>query len=49
MQNDQKAVNYLHDAGFTILMDDFGSGYSLRPSILKDVDLDVKDRHEVLL
>lgn len=36
----QRAVNYLHDAGFTILMDDFGSGYSSL-NILKDVDLDV--------
>ena len=36
----QRAVNYLHDAGFTILMDDFGSGYSAL-NILKDVDLDV--------
>ena len=35
-----RAVNYLHDAGFTILMDDFGSGYSSL-NILKDVDLDV--------
>lgn len=36
----QKTVNYLHKAGFTILMDDFGSGYSSL-NILKDVDLDV--------
>lgn len=36
----QKAVRYLHRAGFTILMDDFGSGYSSL-NILKDVDLDV--------
>ena len=36
----QRAVNYLHDAGFTILMDDFGSGYSSL-NILKDVYLDV--------
>ena len=36
----QRAVNYLHDVGFTILMDDFGSGYSSL-NILKDVDLDV--------
>lgn len=36
----QKAVRYLHKAGFTILMDDFGSGYSSL-NTLKDVDLDV--------
>ena len=36
----QKAVQYLHGAGFTILMDDFGSGYSSL-NVLKDVDLDV--------
>lgn len=36
----QKTVRYLHRAGFTILMDDFGSGYSSL-NILKDVDLDV--------
>ena len=36
----QDAVNYLHKAGFTILMDDFGSGYSSL-NILKDVNLDV--------
>lgn len=36
----QKTVRYLHKAGFTILMDDFGSGYSSL-NILKDVDLDV--------
>lgn len=34
------AVKYLHKAGFTILMDDFGSGYSSL-NVLKDVDLDV--------
>ena len=34
------AVNYLHKAGFTILMDDFGSGYSSL-NVLKDIDLDV--------
>lgn len=33
-------VKYLHRAGFTILMDDFGSGYSSL-NILKDVELDV--------
>lgn len=36
----QKAVKYLHKAGFTIFMDDFGSGYSSL-NILKDIDLDV--------
>lgn len=36
----QNAVNYLHKAGFTILMDDFGSGYSSL-NILKEVNLDV--------
>lgn len=36
----QDAVKYLHKAGFTILMDDFGSGYSSL-NVLKDVDLDV--------
>lgn len=36
----QNAVFYLHKAGFTILMDDFGSGYSSL-NVLKDVDLDV--------
>ncbi len=36
----QDAVNYLHRAGFTILMDDFGSGYSSL-NVLKDVNLDV--------
>ena len=33
-------MKYLHKAGFTILMDDFGSGYSSL-NVLKDVDLDV--------
>lgn len=36
----QEAVNCLHRAGFTILMDDFGSGYSSL-NVLKDVNLDV--------
>ena len=36
----QDAVKYLHKAGFTILMDAFGSGYSSL-NVLKDVDLDV--------
>lgn len=36
----QNAVGFLHKAGFTILMDDFGSGYSSL-NTLKDVDLDV--------
>lgn len=36
----QDAVDYLHKAGFTILMDDFGSGYSSL-NVLKDVKLDV--------
>lgn len=36
----QDTVFYLHKAGFTILMDDFGSGYSSL-NVLKDVDLDV--------
>ena len=36
----QDAVKYLHKAGFTILLDDFGSGYSSL-NVLKDVDLDV--------
>lgn len=34
------AIKYLHRAGFTILMDDFGSGYSSL-NILKDIKLDV--------
>lgn len=33
-------VDYLHKAGFTIMMDDFGSGYSSL-NVLKDVNLDV--------
>lgn len=36
----QDAVDYLHKAGFTIMMDDFGSGYSSL-NVLKDVKLDV--------
>lgn len=36
----QGAVHYLHKAGFTIMMDDFGSGYSSL-NVLKDVELDV--------
>lgn len=36
----QNAVDYLHKAGFTIMMDDFGSGYSSL-NVLKDVNLDV--------
>lgn len=36
----QKVVKYLRKAGFTIFMDDFGSGYSSL-NILKDIDLDV--------
>lgn len=36
----QSAIKYLHRAGFTILMDDFGSGYSSL-NVLKDLDLDV--------
>lgn len=36
----REAVQYLHRVGFTILMDDFGSGYSSL-NVLKDVDLDV--------
>lgn len=34
------SVENLHDLGFTILMDDFGSGYSSL-NVLKDVNLDV--------
>lgn len=34
------AVSYLHKSGFTIFMDDFGSGYSSL-NVLKDIDLDV--------
>ncbi len=34
------AVEFLHHAGFTILMDDFGSGYSSL-NTLKDIDMDV--------
>lgn len=34
------SVEYLHEMGFTILMDDFGSGYSSL-NVLKDVNLDV--------
>lgn len=36
----QEAVDYLHKAGFTIMMDDFGSGYSSL-NVLKDINLDV--------
>lgn len=36
----QNAVDYLHRAGFTIMMDDFGSGYSSL-NVLKDVNVDV--------
>ena len=36
----QEAVRHLRRAGFTILMDDFGSGYSSL-NVLKDVELDV--------
>ncbi len=36
----QDAVDYLHRVGFTIMMDDFGSGYSSL-NILKDINLDV--------
>lgn len=36
----QDTVVYLHKLGFTIMMDDFGSGYSSL-NVLKDVDLDV--------
>lgn len=36
----RETVKYLHKAGFTVLMDDFGSGYSSL-NVLKDVDLDV--------
>lgn len=36
----QSAIKYLHKAGFTIMMDDFGSGYSSL-NVLKDLDLDV--------
>ncbi|MFR1641026.1 MAG: EAL domain-containing protein, partial [Eggerthellaceae bacterium] len=35
-----KAVNRLKDLGFTILMDDFGSGYSSL-NMLKDINVDV--------
>ncbi len=34
------AVEFLHHAGFTIMMDDFGSGYSSL-NTLKDTDMDV--------
>jgi EAL domain-containing protein (putative c-di-GMP-specific phosphodiesterase class I) len=40
MEQIQDAVKKLHKVGFTILMDDFGSGYSSL-NVLKDVDLDV--------
>lgn len=36
----QKTVDYLHKSGFTILMDDFGSGYSSL-NLLKDINLDI--------
>ena len=36
----KKAIRQLHDYGFTILMDDFGSGYSSL-NILKDITVDV--------
>lgn len=36
----REAVDYLHKVGFTIMMDDFGSGYSSL-NVLKDVNPDV--------
>lgn len=36
----EQMVGQLHTAGFTVLMDDFGSGYSSL-SVLKNVDVDV--------
>lgn len=36
----RKTVDYLHKSGFTIMMDDFGSGYSSL-NFLKDINLDV--------
>lgn len=36
----EQAIRQLHGAGFTILMDDFGSGYSSL-SMLKDIEVDV--------
>ena len=40
------AVNYLHKAGFTILMDDFGSGYSslnmLKEAPVDEIKLDMR-------
>lgn len=36
----QETLNQLHDRGFTVLMDDFGSGYSSL-NILKDLDVDI--------
>ncbi len=36
----RKTVDYLHKSGFTILMDDFGSGYSSL-NLLKDINLDI--------
>ena len=39
-QNMIRTINRLHDNGFLIMMDDFGSGYSSL-NILKDIDVDV--------
>ncbi len=36
----QETLERLHDRGFTVLMDDFGSGYSSL-NILKDLDVDI--------
>ena len=36
----QKAMDQLHEYGFTILMDDFGSGYSSL-NVLKDISVDI--------
>lgn len=36
----QETLDRLHDRGFTVLMDDFGSGYSSL-NILKDLDVDI--------
>lgn len=36
----QHAIRRFHDAGFVIMMDDFGSGYSSL-NILKEIDIDV--------
>ena len=39
-QNTSEVINKLHHCGYTVEMDDFGSGYSSL-NVLKDIDLDI--------